>query len=486
MARMTKSMPVKMVGGNTFGKYKKISAASTFNLFPSDGWMISTYGYQRGSQLSKSRTGRGQILIKPPYDLIISVVGSNVYKTNKYLQTFKVGTLETDSNDVSMAENLLNQVAICDGESLYIFNYETGDFFKAILPDGVIPNYVCYHDSRFIISNSGTAEWYLSSSTDGSNFFWGDSGTPVFSEMETKADSIMAVIAIPGHSNMILVMGNIVAEPWIDTGQNLFPYQKMTSSNVDYGLVSSSSLAANDKYVIWLGKNQNSKPVIMMTTGGDSQPISNDGINSKLELLLHPEQSAGFFIQQRGHLLYQLTFYHPNDNFTLAYDLETKEFIYMTDENMNYHLAKDAVLYNNTFYFLSFNDGYLYSSSPDMTFYDYGVLKQNIPRVRITPNIRNNNGSFFCLETLSIPFQMGNDPFDVMPNNYFPHIQFSMSKDGGVTYGKATRYPLNEYAYRRNRGFQRYGLGQANDFTFQFRIYTFGDIAFTDGEVTMQ
>ena len=48
-----KQEPVNIVGGSTFGRYRKISSEKTYNMFITDEWLVNTAGYQKAYELFK-------------------------------------------------------------------------------------------------------------------------------------------------------------------------------------------------------------------------------------------------------------------------------------------------------------------------------------------------------------------------------------------------------------------------------------------------
>ena len=152
-------------------------------------------------------------------------------------------------------------------------------------------------------------------------------------------------------------MGSTVTEPWQDVGATLFPYQRNSSVNIDYGCLNPATIAFNENFVIWLAANEKSGPFIAYSTGGDINKISTDGIDFKFTQLKNPANSYGFLFRQDGHQIYQITF--PDDNLTYIYDFNTKKFFTLCDENFNAHIAKRIAFLIDKYYFVSFVDGNL-------------------------------------------------------------------------------------------------------------------------------
>lgn len=506
--------PLDIVGGASYGRYKKTSIENTFNMIISDNWLVPYAGYSYETLIDTIGTGRG-LYASPSFGNMIAVVGNGVYVINSDLTASLLSTIPTFVGDVFIAENNGHQIAICDQLNIYIYNWQTNDFTTATLPIDqqtgvtIVPGYVTFQDGYFIVPNTASSFWYLSALNNGLDWNWGAGGVPVNGSIQTKPDKAIAAVRFPGRGNLLLVFGKTVSELWYDQGLQLFPYSRSQSVNIDYGCLSAATIATGDTIVVWLGANEKSGPVIMYTTGGDINRISNDGIDFRLAQLTNPQNSYGFLFKQDGHLLYQITF--PADNFSLVYDFTTQKFFTLTDEYMNYHIAKRTVFYNNNYFFVSFNDGNLYELSTNFTTYIYAnnVIKE-IPRVRVTKNFRLPDGARFVVNNVTFTIEQGNGEHNTPPYildlatedsaflttedgnkllvEYIPNprpqnVYLSVSKNGGQSFGSDFNKPLNTVGHWDNR-LNFWGLGVANDIVHQFRFIGFDRFVATDGLIS--
>jgi len=531
-------IPLKIVGGNNFGRYPKISVEQTWNMIISDGWLVPFAGHKKNLDLVTSSMGRGLFSSIKSNNLFV-VIEDQIFRVDDIGRYFNIGLLETISSDVFIDENDNNQIAFCDQKNIYIYDTVSGVFTKAVTP--FTPIYIAFHDGYFIAAAADTNQWYLSGINDG--FTWSALDVGL---LQTKPDNVQAVVRMPGMGNQIFVMGRTVTEGWQDVGAQLFPYQKNTGFGLDYGCISSTSIAFSDNFIIWLGANEKSGPVIMYSSGGPITQISNDGINFKFAQLKNPKASYGSMFKQDGHLIYIISFVDPADNYTLAYDFNTQKFFYLSDEEMNHHIAKKIVFFNNSYYFISFNDGNLYELNSEYTTFD----GHEIPRIRITDNIRSKDASPFIANNLTFTIEQGensessiqqlsyqvgnigniavaanfptlatvkqgwlyqitatvfdNDPAKTNTGQSFvtgnqivwngtnwtilqdqvSRVDLCISNDGGVKFSSNTSYALNRQAYRRNR-IIFWNLGRSNDLVCQFRFGGLGRFVATDGFVSI-
>lgn len=457
----TKSIPFRVAGSTMFGRYPKISTEQTFNFILSDDWMVPSAGYANVATISPSGQGRG-IYASSIYQHMILVIDNLVYTVNKNLAVTLIASIDTTDGDVFIDENNGSQIAICDKKNIYIFDYSTNTFSKAALD--FLPGYVCFQDTYFIAPDLKNAQWRLSGNNDGLS--WPDAPSSVGS-FQTKPDRPVAAIKVPGRGNMLYVFGSIVTESWNDLGYQLFPYQKNTYYNIDYGTLNPATIAANDQIVVWLGANEKSGPVIMYTQGGQPQQISTDGINFKLAEIKYPQNSYGFLFKQDGHQIYQFTF--PDDNLSYQYDFETGKFFTVTDQYMNFHIAKRVVAFNNSYYFVSFTDGNLYELNSKYTTYNGA----EIPRVRVCENIRTPDSTRFIVNDLTFTLEHGNSQGEQA-------IDCSFSHNGGESFSSYERRILNKLGRRPNK-LDFWNLGMANDFVPQFRFWGFDRFVISNG-----
>ena len=515
------------MGGTHYGRYSKISDEETWNLIVSDGWAVPYAGYANVLTLASGSVGRG-LYASYRANIMTAVIGSAFYvitanaTTGILSASGVVGTLATNTGDVYMAENNGGQIVITDGVHVYVYNYNTFAFVTLSSTDFPFPSpgYVSFQNGHIIIASGGTTNWVLSAENDAT--MWSNTAQFVGS-LQSKPDFIQAAVPMPGGGNNILIFGRNVAELWQDVGAALFPYQRASTFNVDYGCINPASIASLKNYVVWIAVNEQSGPVLMVATGNSIEPISTDGIDFKLGNLTDPTNCTGFLYQQDGHLLYQFTF--PTDNLTYAFDFETKLFFCVSDENLNYHIARQIVYYNDTYYFVSLNGGNIYEFDTLYSDADYGAGNVfTIPRIRITPPLRLPTQRPFIVKSAGFTIENGlentitnniiysdvNEILDTesglnilcengdilcteqdvsetpiaYTNTSSSAVFLSTSRDGAVTFGSEWRLDMNPTAYRKSR-FLWQRLGRANDITFQFRFEGLTRFTFTNGTIEL-
>ena len=482
--QITKPIPYPIVGGNRFGRYSKISTQETFNMMISDGCAVPFAGYQKLLDIGGGGEGRG-LFTSTQFNHMIAVVDNGVYSVSTDNSISRLFELATESGDVFIAGNNGNQIGIADGQSIYIYNFFTG-LQEAVTGVDFLPSYLDFQDGYFISCGVNTSnplgpvynEWRLSLPNNGTN--WGTPQTlaSMTNVLSSKADTCIAVV---NFNKQLYVFGRIVTELWTDVGYTLTGYQRNNYINIDYGCINPASIATGSiqygegpnqqliPLICWLGVNEKSGPAIMYSTGGTPTQLSTDGINYVIEQLRHPENVYGFIYRLAGHTFYQIVW--PMDNLSFVYDFNIHEFFTVTDENLNYHIAKRVAFFNNKYYFLSLNDGGLYQTSNSLFTYNYDTsgtnsrpdLNKDIPRIIKPGPVALPNSDPFIANYLDITMQQGDTSTEQV-------LDISMSVDGGVSYGNTVRHELNLLPNRVNK-FRDYDFGETNDFRTQLRFW---------------
>jgi len=496
-------VPIDICGSTTFGRYPKISVSETINMIISDDWLAPYAGHLLVAAIVSQAEGRA-IFSSSKYDHMIVVISNHVYTISSNLTATRVANIDTFTGDVYIDENNNSQIAICDKQNIYIYNYSTGVFSRAQTggsPLNFLPGYITYQNGRFLSAALGTSQWRLSEI--GNGLSWPDDSFHT-ALLQTKPDTVVATQRVPGRGNQLFVFGKTVTEIWQDIGAQLFPYQRNSALNIDYGCLNAATIAFNENIVVWLAANEKSGPMIAFSTGGDINKISTDGIDFKFTQLKNPSNSYGFLFRQDGHQLYQLTF--PDDNLTYVYDFNTQKFFTLKDENMNAHIAKRVSFFNDKYYFVSFTDGNLYQFGTEFTTYNGA----EIPRIRICKDFRFPDASRFSVNNLTFTLEQGTQNNILLDNNIHlvtqsrnqlntqngnnlitqrsgssvapipQQVGLSVSKDGGMTFGTIWTKDLNPRGNFRNRLIY-WNLGAANDFVLQFRFWGMGRFVATDG-----
>lgn len=456
---------LKIVGGTDFGRYKKISCEETFNLIIPDlekPALVPWAGYKSVAQIAGNE-GR-EIFAAQRYKHLIAVIDNGVYEISTTNSYARIGTINTSSGPVYIAENDAGQIGIADGLNIWIYDYVNNTFTTPTID--FLPTYLTFMDGYFIAADGRTNQWRLSDVNDGNS--WPPSAAFV-GLLESAPTNTQAVVRF---NRQLFVFGSNVIEPWYDTGGNasvnsLFPFSRNDFFNIPEGCIAPETIACDFNLMVWFGSNPAGGYAIMVSKGGAAEKISNDGLDFKFARLKHPEDSFGYLCRIDGHIYYVITF--RKDNLTYAYDFSTNLFFTMTDENLNHHISKRIAFFNNKYYFLSFIDGNIYELSSDYTTYN----GKTIPRGRILPPFRLPSNDKFIVKWLTITLEEG-------MTKEMQKAEISLSKDGGESYGNIGQLQFNAFGDRQSL-FQMYKLGMANDLTIKLQFWSKGRFVLLNG-----
>lgn len=533
-----KTQDIQIVGGSTFGRYNKISDRRTYNMFISDSWLVDFPGYKKILQIvsDEDETVEGRGLFRSIRgNFVVAVINTQVWVGDNNLGLTFVGNIQTTTGAVFMDENLSAQICIVDGNSAYILHYSGNSYTLTLqvsgidIPTELTPNYVQFHDTYFLIGNGDRtgngSKWYAFSRATNTTI-----SVAFELALQTKPDYAIAVVRLSEKGSNVLVFGTAVTEIQSNVG-GLQGYRRLSTVNIDYGVLSVATIASSDNMVAWLGINEKSPPVIMFFDGESHKTISTDGINYFLGNLKSPEKSFAFFFKKDGHLFYQITFYDEEDNTTLAYDFNTGLFFHLSDRNLCFHPARQVVYLDNKTYFISLNNGAIYEISSDYTTYDentlnifdkgYNILDNHmIPRQVICNTMRiSNTPKPFSIVDFNMVLEQGAETpysgayleqiqqelllseagdyllsedddllaaeFSTTSTVYEPRIDLSFSADGATTWSNEVGRTMHLSGYHQNI-MQWNNLGWMNEFTPKIKFWTYGRCVVGNGEATFQ
>lgn len=441
-----------MVGGSTFGRYPKISNAYTYNMIVADQALVPFAGYKKALTLRGEGEGRN-LYVSTKSNQMFVIISNEVYIVSPDNSYALLGNLRTSSGPVAISENDANQVAIADGEKIYVYNTS--------MPSGLVevnvdfsPTYITFLDGYLIAPDGDTNQWRLSELNNALS--WPSPSGPITDasftgELQSEPDVCQVTIAF---KRQLFVIGKTITELWYDVGNTTFPFQRDNIVAINYGIISIDTIVSEFNMLVWLGTNSKGNLAIVASFGGNAQIIATDGIEFFLSKLTRPEDCSAFLFQEDGHTFYQIVW--RTDNVSLVYDFNSGLFCHVTDENWNHHIARRAAFFNNKNYFISFEDGNIYEFGNKYTTYN-GLY---IPRMRIIPSFRLPNTDRFSVPLVELTMENG-------MSQITQNIDLSVSKDGGYTYINAERKILNPLGKRQNK-VRFYSHGMANEISFKF------------------
>lgn len=243
---------------------------------------------------------------------VFIVSGNTFYEIFSNGTSTAWGTLTSGSSIVSIDENGL-QLGICDGGSVWIFTYATNAFVLAAsnIPVAGTINFI---DGYFVVTKVGTSQFYISALYDGLTWAALD-----FASKESSPDYLSTTVNAFGQ---LVLLGQETMEIWTNTGNNTFPFQRISGAKIKQGCVAPYSAISMDNSVLWVGRDQRGAGIVYRLDGFVPTRISTHAIEYLLQQVSDLTVLRAYTYQQDGHTFYVLT--GAGLNTTLVYDISTK------------------------------------------------------------------------------------------------------------------------------------------------------------------
>lgn len=365
------------------------------------------------------------------------------------------GTLEQTNGNVTMAENP-DELAVCDGKSLFIFTYDTDNFAKvtdADLPEAAT---VTFMDGYFIVVEVGTGRFYISDFNDGTSW-----QALEFATAETDPDKLKIAINAIGQ---LWLMGERSIEIWANTGNSDFPFERVSGTKINAGVLSPFTALELDNAVFWLGRDVLGEGMVYRASGFSPKRVSTAPIEQIIQRATDLDECRAFALQIDGHIFYVLT--GGGLPTSLAYDVTTQlwhEWAQLA-ENGAYqqHLGIDHMFAFGKHLLPDRRNGKVYEMSPEY----YDNAGEVLCRDRIFTHV-NNEDIRQSFKQLSLGFEAGVGLQS--GNGQDPKVSLRVSKDGARTWSQWFTTGIGKIGkYRRKAAFRR--LGSAEQFTFNIRV----------------
>lgn len=223
------------------------------------------------------------------------VNGNGLYRLNKNTDsltgvvsydTTLLGTLNSDSGSVSMADNGFQLMILEPGGLGYIYNEDAGTPFSVITDSDFyasgLPQYVIFIDGYFACSTDSKA-WIVSGLNDGTSWNALD-----FGSAESDPDDIVALIVI---LNQLYVIGSETTEGFEnDPSLGLFPFVR-NNVFLDKGCVAPLSLVKSNSTFFMIGAGEHERVAVWQFVDSAYTKVSHKGIDKLLSTLTGDELS---------------------------------------------------------------------------------------------------------------------------------------------------------------------------------------------------
>ena len=463
-------MEAGVVGGSSQEASLPFNAERSVNLYA----VLDQQGKKPASLYSRpgnslfatvgSGAGRGCFTSANNGSFVVS--GSELYRVSSSGVGTLLGSLLTSSGDVTIAENG-SQLAICDGTDLYIFIYATSVFQRVVSANLPSAASVVFLDGYFIVNRSLTSGIFqISAPYDGLTWAALD-----FATAESSPDSLLRVAVIFGQ---LWLFGDTSIEPWNNTGNATFPFQRVNSSaRLSVGVAAPSTVLELDNTAFWVGKDTNGTGIVYKADGFSPQRISTEAIELRIQSAPSIATLKAMAYQEAGHIFYIIT--GGGMETALVYDVSTRlwfEWAYLNSLGQYELPLTNALMYAfEKTLALDRLSGKIYHQSAAY----YSDNGDEIARDRTFTHIFDN-GNPFLIKNLTVNFETGVGNTTVTN----PKAMLYLSNDGGKTFytyyetfiGKAGKFLTRAVWWR---------LGRHRQCTFRIRVTDSVKVVMTGG-----
>jgi hypothetical protein len=276
-----------------------------------------------------------------------------------------------------------------------------------------------------------------------------------FATAEASPDNLVRVFV---DSGLVHLFGDKTNEPWGNTGALDFPYSRIGSGAIEWGLAARWSICKYMDSIIFLRKNRLGQVQVCVQSGGAAQAVSTPEIDSTFGEYGSVSDAVAFAYMQGGHPFYQITF--PSANATWLFDGQSKSWSKLSSSGGRHRgLLYTQLLGKN--YVTDYENGKIYQLKEGV----YTDNGETIAREFVSRHL--GAGDFSTISSLWLEMEAGTG--SQTGQGYDPQIMMSVSRDGGHTYSPEQWRSFGKVGeYKRRAKWNR--VGRARDWVFKFRI----------------
>jgi len=363
-----------------------------------------------------------------------------------------IGVIDTQTGYVGIADNG-TQIIFVDGIKGYLYD-SISDNFSVITSPGfpTSPTDIAILGNRFIANKGETKESFFSAQGDGLSWGLND-----FFSMTSYPDIVVAYSTLNGQ---LYVMGRKSTEIWYEVSSPTLPYRPQKPT-LEFGCSAIGSVAIGFGMMIWLSRTNRGVGSILMTTGSNPVPISNEAIDTMLDTYTAIEDATSYlFKNDVGHVMYVINF--TIDDVSWMFDFNTKRWSRLESNDSNRYTGNTYQYYKSHHYIFDYQNPHMYEMSKDY----FDEAGKAIKRQVISPVFMNPNQ--VSLNEFQVFLKQGTGKEN--GNDEDPYLMLSVSYDGGLRYGNDRKSEIGKIGESLTQTVWN-TLGIANSFVFKLEHY---------------
>lgn len=445
--------PAPIFGLGNQGKFTNVDAQTRLNLYAevlTDGQKNNMVLYPTPGLSLFSTFGPEPVRgLYERQDVVYVVNADTLYQLYSNGEQTFLGTLRTTQGRVFFADNG-QQLMVTDGVNGYILNIATSVFTRITAPGFPGASSLVFYNGRFVVSKPDSGQFYVSALYDG--FTW---DALAFATAEADPDSIVRIMVDAGTLN---IFGERTVEMWGDSAAVDFPFTRIGSTALDWGLAARDSLVKFADSLMFLRRNRLGQLQIAQQAGGTSNAISTPNIDYQLSTYTDFANANAFSYSLNGHAMYQINF--PGAGVSWLYSSQSNSWANVASVG-GLHRAQQHVQIKTKSYVSDYANGNVYLLSPN------ALTDNGAPIVREFTSRHLAQGNYSGVAQLWLDVQTG--VASQLGQGANPKVMMQISRDGGNQYGAEVWADIGRIGrYKQRVLFNR--VGRARDWVFKFRV----------------
>lgn len=416
---MGKIIPIKLATQSAPARYKQGGSASLINcyveLIGDEGKVTQAIYASDGLQgFANLDSANGGVRAMLDVDGTFYVVaGTRFYSVTTSGFVTLIGSMNIDTAaPVYMDRNRRTSPDIlicCNGLAYY---YRAGVLAAVTDPNLIGPLSMVFHDGYFVIGSIDN-RFQAGAIDDASTW-------PALSygRADYNPDAVVRVARLQSD---LLVFGTLSIQFYRDIGASPFPYAVVQS--IDIGLLGAQTVATVNQTLAFVANDR----TVRLIEGYNAQRISNHGVERDIQNISDASTIVATSWVRGGHYFYAIS----TSSWTWVYDTLTGYWHQRKSYGLNAWNITILATFGTKIIAGDRTTGTLYDMSPNY-FDDAGVALVSeavLPTVNAFPYRLTFNEVFFDI-------QNGVGLVNGSPQDIDPEMMFSLSRDGGATFGK--------------------------------------------------
>jgi hypothetical protein len=392
---------------------------------------------------------------------IYAVGGNKLYSISSSWVATELGSLNTSTGAVSMADNGTSLVLV-DGTDGFSWNMSTDTFAEITDADFLGADQVTFLDGYFLFNKPDSGVFFFS----GINDITFDA-----LDIETAEGAPDDLVGIIAARQQLYLLGTQSVEVFYNSGDADTPFQRIQGAVIDVGCSAAFSIAKLEDAIYWLGGDENGRGIVYRMQGYQPQRISTPAIDSVIRELTSSQiaSARAWTYQQGGHAFYCLNI--PGAESTWVFDTSTNlwhERQYRNSWSLERDRADCHALAHGENVVGDYDNGNLYALDPDRhTDEVVNDAPTPIIRERAAPHF-SKNGLNLIHHLFELDMEVGVG-IDGTGQGTDPQVMLQWSDDGGHTWSSERWKSIGKIGETRRR-VRWTRLGRSRDRVYRVRV----------------